>query len=56
MWLQQEAASFTIVFFSFLNILLILLCDAWRDLSPFAQYKKLEKHPWKSVTFGKVAG
>ena len=24
------------------------------DLVPFAQFKKREKHPWKSVTFSKV--
>ena len=23
---------------------------------PFIQFKKREKHPWKSVTFSKVAG
>ena len=27
------------------------MCDALRDLVPFAQFKKREKHPWKSVTF-----
>ena len=26
-----------------------------RDLVPFAQFKKREKHPWKSVTFSKAA-
>ena len=31
-------------------------CDALRDLGPFVQFKKREKHPWRSVTFGKVAG
>ena len=30
--------------------------DALRDLIPFAQFKKLEKHPWRSVNFSKVAG
>ena len=35
---------------SFLN------CDALRDLVPFAQFKKREKHPWMSITFSKVAG
>ena len=24
-------------------------CDALRDLVPFVQFKKREKHPWKSV-------
>ena len=29
-------------------------CDALRDLIPFVQFEKREKHPWKSVTFNKV--
>ena len=31
-------------------------CDVLRDLVPFAQFKKRGKHPWRSVTFSKVAG
>ena len=27
-----------------------------RDLIPFVQFKKYEKHPWRNVTFNKVAG
>ena len=30
--------------------------DALRDLVPFVLFKEREKHPWKSVTFSKVAG
>ena len=30
--------------------------DVFRDLVPFLQFKKREKHPWRSVTFSKVAG
>ena len=30
------------------------ICDALRDLVPFVQFKKREKHPWKSVNFSKV--
>ena len=26
------------------------------DLVPFVQFKKREKHPWKAVSFSKVAG
>ena len=26
-------------------------CDVLRDLVPFAQFKKREKHLWRSVTF-----
>ena len=29
--------------------------DALRDLVTFVQFKKREKHPWRSVTFSKVA-
>ena len=27
------------------------ICDALHDLVPFVQFKKREKHPWRSVTF-----
>ena len=30
-------------------------CDVLRDLVPFVQFKKLGKHPSRSVTFTKVA-
>ena len=26
------------------------------DLVPFVQLKKREKHPWRSITFSKIAG
>ena len=29
-------------------------CDALRDLVPFVQFKKREKHSWRSVTFSKA--
>ena len=32
------------------------ICDVLRDLVPFVQFKKREKHQWRSVTFSKVAG
>ena len=32
------------------------ICDVLIDLVPFVQFKKREKHPWRSVTFTKVAG
>ena len=34
----------------------LIICGALRDLVPFVQLKKHEKHPWRSVTFSKVAG
>ena len=30
--------------------------DALRNLVPFVQFKKREKHLWRSVTFSEVAG
>ena len=30
-------------------------CGALRDLVPFIQFKKHEKHPWKGVTFSENA-
>ena len=33
-----------------------VICGALRDLVPFVQFKKREKHPWRSVNFSKVAG
>ena len=30
--------------------------DALLDFVPFEQFRKHEKHPWKSVTFSKVVG
>ena len=37
-------------------VIFIFICDVLRDLVPFAQFQKREKHPWRSVTFSKVAG
>ena len=31
-------------------------CGALHDLVLFVQFKKREKHPWKSVNFSKAAG
>ena len=30
--------------------------DTLRDFISFLQFKKREKHPWRSVTFSKIAG
>ena len=46
--------SFTLV--SLLNTFSkVAKCDALRDLVAFVQFKKREKHPWRSVNFSKVA-
>ena len=34
----------------------VCICDVLRDFASFAQLKKCENHPWRSVTFSKVAG
>ena len=31
-------------------------CGALHDLVPFVQFKKRQRHPWRSVNFSKVAG
>ena len=33
-----------------------LICGALHDLVLFVQFKKLEKHSWKNVTYSKVPG
>ena len=33
----------------------VFICDALHDLVQFVKFKKCEKHPWKNVTFSKVA-
>ena len=33
-----------------------LICGALHYLVLFVQFKKREKHPWRSVNFSKVAG
>ena len=30
------------------------ICDALRNLVPFVQFKKRQKHPWRSVNFDKL--
>ena len=32
------------------------ICDVLRNLVAFVQFKKHEKHPWRSVNFSKVGG
>ena len=34
----------------------LFISDILCDLISFVQFKKREKHPWRSVTFSKVAG
>ena len=39
-----------------MSLTALTICGALRDLVPFVQFKKREKHPWRSVNFSKVAG
>ena len=34
-------------------MMLKAICDALRDLVPFVQFKKREKHPWRGVNLSK---
>ena len=36
-------------------IFLLHMCDALRDLVSYAQFKKREKHLWRSETFSKAS-
>ena len=36
------------------RVIQILICGALRDLVPSVQFKKREKHQWRSVTFSKA--
>ena len=49
--LQKWCRSIKGVFTTLSNI-----CDTLRDFVPFVQLKKLEKRPWRSDAFSKVAG
>ena len=42
------------LFLTHLLTLSFIKCVVLRDLVPFVQFKKLEKHPWRSVTFSKA--
>ena len=47
-----------IIFEHYLDIEVYItnMCGALRNFIPFVQCKKREKHPWRKVTFSKVAG
>ena len=36
------------------GVVLVYKCDALRDMVPFAQFKKREKHAWRRVAFSKL--
>ena len=53
-------SSSSLAFISFLSGLILsqqlFKRDVLRALVPFMQFKKHEKHPWRSVSFSNVAG
>ena len=55
---MKHCSALAVDHFSKCNLVLVKgrICDALRDLVPFVQFKKREKHPWRSVNFSKVAG
>ena len=42
--------------FDTINRVINYIIDTLHDFVLFVQFKKCEKHPWRSVTFGKLAG
>ena len=48
----ESCIIFRGVFNSFMTE--VLICGALRDLVPFVQFRKREKHPWKSVNLSKL--
>ena len=50
----MQLSVFTIL--QLINTCLTNICDVLCDLVPFVQFKKREKHSWRSVTFRKVVG
>ena len=50
--------SFTQIFIVLIHYrsMILFICDALHDLTPFVESKKREKHPCRSVTFSKVVG
>ena len=55
---QKSAPSHLMKYCVLMAVLVeyITICDVLCGLVPFVQFKKCEKHPWRGVTFSKVAG
>ena len=54
--ITSNAMSEQKYFFSKHNVYDMNIWDALHVLVPFVQSKKRKKHPWRSVTFDKIAG
>ena len=50
----RRAPKYRVVFVFISLKSLCFICDAFRDLVSFVQFKKREKHLWKSITFSKI--
>ena len=48
--LFSTTVTFTVALTHY-NYITSHICGALHDLVPFVQFKKREKHPWRSVTF-----
>ena len=56
---ERKLTFHQILIFTNRQILLsnsMVICDALGDLVLLIQFKKREKHPWRSINFSKVAG
>ena len=53
---SQSIKKYVIHIFDRCQSMIKIHCDALRNLVPFVQFKKCEKHPWRSITFSKVVG
>ena len=58
-WQKEVALDLVILCSLYMQLPVIFMTEqshALRNLVPFATFKNLEKHPWRSVTYSKVAG
>ena len=51
---MDSETSYTLASMSKTVVILMRICDALRDLVPFIQFEKREKHSWWSVNFTKI--
>ena len=51
-----DTIYFNFYYFQLFGNIFLTTCGALDDLVPFIQFKRREKHPWRSVTFSEFAG
>ena len=54
--MKQENTHMILAVYVIQNEDFLTIGHALRNLVPFVQFKKYEKHPWRSVTVSRVAG